>query len=78
MVNSTSGYIANLNGRAFIVPYLVSTFNPRDSITLNGIIILEALESIMQFFKVFPFIIRLRKNGSISSVYATDESSNKI
>ena len=61
MVNSTLGYAANLNGKAFIVrmigiyrasmplhlPCLLSNFNPRYSITLNDMMVLEAPESIM-------------------------------
>ena len=58
---------SSLEPMAQHLPYFVSTFKPRDSITLKGIIVLEALESIMQFFKVLPFTIRLNMKGSISS-----------
>ena len=81
MVRSASGYATSLYGKALIVPmtetslesmaqhlpYFLSTFRPRDSMTFMGIIVLEAPKSIMQFFKVFQFTTRLKRKGSISS-----------
>ena len=81
MVRSASGYATSLYGKALMVPiaktslecmaqhlpYFVFTLKPKDSITFIGIIVLEALESIMQFFRIFPFTTRLRRKGSISS-----------
>ena len=87
IVNSSLGYEKILKGKELIVPmigtclasislnlpFLVSTPKLRASMTLKGIIFFEALESIIQFFKVLPFMTRLMKKGSMPYKYATYE-----
>ena len=81
MVRLASRYATSLYGKELMVlmtetslesmaqhlPYFVSTFKPKDSMTFIGIIALEAPKSTIQFFKVFPFTNRLKRKGSISS-----------
>ena len=57
----------SLESMAQHLPCFVSTSRPKDSITLKGIIVLEASQSIMQFFKVLSFKSRLNIKGSMSS-----------
>ncbi len=71
MVRSLSRYATNLYGNTLMVlikrtsleskaqniPCLISTFKMRDSLILKGIMVFEALESIIQFLTIFPFTI---------------------